>query len=379
MDKVDFYRHALQEEDVEAVAEVLHSIFLTTGPKTAAFEKAMAEFLSVRHVIGLTSCTTALFLCLKALDIGEGDEVITTPMTFIATANAILHAGATPVFVDVEPDTGNLDVERIEAAVTPRTRAVMPVHLYGSMVDMARLSELCRRRGLRLIEDAAHATEAERDGIRPGQKSDAACLSFYATKNLTCGEGGAVAVNDEAVAEKLGWLRLHGMTKSAADRYHGKYVHWDMVGLGYKANMPDILAALLLGQLPRLERQLERREAIARRYEDGFADFPAIRYPRVPAGARGARHLFTIWVSPERRDEILWRLQDRGIGVAVNYRAIHLLTYYSQRFGFRRGAFPVAERIGDSTLTLPLYPGLPDEAVDTVIRAVREVAGQDPR
>lgn len=372
---VEFYRHSLTETDIEAVAGVLRSVFLTTGPHNTKFEKAFAEYLGVEHAVTLSSCTAALFLSLAALDLKEGDEVITTPMTFIATANAVMHLGATPVFVDVEPETGNLDVERVRGAITSRTRAVIPVHLYGSMVDIARLAPICADAGVALIEDAAHAVEPVRDGIRPGQKSMAACFSFYATKNLTCGEGGAIATNDARVADTVRQLRQHGMSKGAAERYTGRYQHWDMVSLGYKANLPDIQAALLIGQLPRLEQQLARREAIAQRYEAAFTGLERVCFPKVPAGARSARHLFTIWVPPEHRDRTLWELQERKIGVAVNYRAIHLLTYYRERFGFEPGDFPNAERIGDSTITLPLYPGMSDEQVDTVIDAVRDVAG----
>jgi dTDP-4-amino-4,6-dideoxygalactose transaminase len=374
MDKVEFFRHSLTEDDIAAVGEVLRSVFLTTGPKTAAFEKALAEYAGLKHVIGVSSCTTALFLCLEAMGIGEGDEVITTPMTFIATANAILHAGAKPVLVDVEADTGNVDVNRLEAAMTPRTRAVIPVHLYGLLADMKAMGALCARRGIPILEDAAHALEAARDGARPGSTGQAVCYSFYATKNLTCGEGGAIGTNDDALDEKIRKLRLHGMSKGAADRYTGRYQHWDMELLGYKANMSDIQSALMLGQIPRLKAQLERREAICRRYEDAFRGVQGLSFPVVPKGARSARHLFTVWVSPERRDEALWKLQERGIGVAVNYRAIHLLSYYAKTFGFRRGDFPNAERIGDSTITLPLYPSLSDAQADRVIEAVLEVA-----
>ena len=374
MRRVEFYRHSLTEEDVAAVADTLRGVFLTTGPRAAAFEAAFGRYLGVDRAVSVSSCTSALYMALRALNIGPGDEVITTPMTFIATANAILHAGATPVFVDVEPDTGNIDVARVPEAVTARTRAVIAVHLYGLMADVSRLAALCRERQLVFIEDAAHATEAVRDGVRPGQLSRAACFSFYATKNLTCGEGGALVTNDPELAETVKRLRSHGMSKEAAGRYTSRYQHWDMLTLGYKANLSDVQAALLLGQLPRLEAQLLRREAIAGRYEAAFAGLRGVAFPRVVDGARSARHLFTIWVHPERRDQWLTRLQDEGIGVAVNYRAIHLLSYYREQMGFRRGAFPNAERIGDATITLPLYPAMTDADVDRVIEVVTSVA-----
>jgi UDP-4-amino-4-deoxy-L-arabinose-oxoglutarate aminotransferase len=374
MSRVEFYRHALTEDDIAAAADALRSVFLTTGPRAALFEEAFATYLGVGHAAALSSCTSALFLCLKALNIGPGDEVITTPMTFIATSNAILHAGATPVFVDVEPDTGNIDARQVERAVTSRTRAVIPVHLYGLMADVQDLNDICQRQKLMMIEDAAHATEAVRDGFRPGQLGQAACFSFYATKNLTCGEGGAIATNDPGLAESVRRLRSHGMSKEAAGRYTSRYQHWDMLSLGYKANLSDIQAALLVGQLPRLEAQLKRREAIASRYESAFSELPGVGFPVVRENATSARHLFTIWVEPGRRDEYLWKLQEKGIGVAVNYRAVHLLSYYRSEFGFQEGDFPYAEAIGDRTLTLPLYPMMTDDQVEQVIAAVRDVA-----
>jgi UDP-4-amino-4-deoxy-L-arabinose-oxoglutarate aminotransferase len=376
LSKVEFYRHSVTEADIQEVVAVLRSVFLTTGPKAGAFEKAFAQYLGVEDVISVSSCTSALFLSLAALDIKEGDEVITTPMTFIATSNAALHVGATPVFVDVEPHTGNIDVAKVKAAITDRTKAVIPVHLYGLMADVCSLAEVCADAGIDMIEDAAHAAEPIRDGYRPGQKGTASCFSFYATKNLTCGEGGAIATNSRELGEKLRRLRQHGMSKGAAERYTARYQHWDMVELGYKANLSDINAALLIGQLPRLEAQLTRREAIAQRYEQAFAGIDGISYPIVPAGTRSARHLFTIWVPPQHRDSALSELQDIGIGVAVNYRAVHLLSYYRERFGFEPGMFPNAERIGDSTITLPLYPAMTDAQVDTVVEAVRRVAAR---
>ncbi|MEO5369225.1 MAG: DegT/DnrJ/EryC1/StrS family aminotransferase [Magnetococcus sp. DMHC-1] len=369
--KVEFYRHALGEEEIASVVETLHSVFLTAGPKTRAFEAAFAEYLGVRRVVGVSSCTSALLLTLRALNIGPGDEVITTPMTFIATANAIIEAGGVPVFVDVEAATGNLDAERVEAAITPRTRAILPVHLYGQMCDMRRLRVIADRHGLAIVEDAAHCVEGERDGVRPGQLSDAACFSFYATKNLCAGEGGAVATDRDELAERLFLCRSHGMDKGAADRYHGRYQHWDMVCLGQKANMFDIQAALLLPQIPKIFHHWQRRCEIAAKYESAFTGLPGLELHRLPQGSRHARHLFTIQVPAATRDGFLGRLQALGVGCTVNYRAIHLLTYYQQRFGFQRGTFPVAEAIGDRTVSLPLWVGLQEHEIRHVIDGVR--------
>lgn len=373
MEKIDFYRHQLGAEEIASITETLGSIFLTTGPKTAEFETRFAEFLGTRHVLGVTSCTSALFLCLEALEIGHGDEVITSPMSFIATSNAVIHAGATPVFVDVEPLTGNLDPEKVESAITPRTKAIIPVHLYGAMADMAALRQIADRHHVKLIEDAAHASEASRDGARPGQVGDAACFSFYATKNLTCGEGGAIATSDDDLAEKLRLLRLHGMSKTAYDRYTARYRHYDMPCMGYKANMNDLQASLLLPQLPKVETKRARRGAICQLYQQLLRDVPNVRFPIVEDGSVSAHHLFTVWVPADRRDAILNGMMDANVGVAVNYRPIHLMTYYRERFGFSGGEFPEAERIGAETITLPLYPTLSDDEVRQVVQRLAAV------
>lgn len=370
--KIEFYKHNISQEDINNAVKVLNSLFLTTGATVEEFEKSFSQYLGCKFTVGVASGTAALHLSLLAYGIGSGDEVITTPMTFISTANAIIYTGASPVFVDVEPETANINVDLIENAVTSRTKAILPVHLYGQMCDMRKIRETGDRYHLVVIEDAAHAIEAGRDGIRPARLSDAACFSFYATKNITSGEGGAVSTNDEEIAEILKKLRLHGMSKGASERYSKRYEHWDMEMLGWKYNMNNIQAGLLLNQLENIEKYWQRREEICRMYENAFEDNPQVTCLKVFPNSKSARHLFTILVSPEKRDSILWQLQERGIGVAVNYRAIHLLTFYRQTYGYKRGMFPVAERIGDSTITLPLYPKLTDEEVEYVIREVKK-------
>lgn len=373
-DKVEFYRHGLGQEELGAVARVLDTLFLTTGPQCASLETELAAYLGVARTVAVSSCTAALQLALTACGVGPGDEVITTPMTFIATANACLYAGATPVFADVDPATGNLDPAAVERAVTPRTKAILPVHLYGVMCDMPALRDIADRHDLLIIADCAHALEARRGGLGSAGLSDAACYSFYATKNLACGEGGAIATENEDLAERLKVLRMHGMSKSAAERHSGSYQHWDMEALGIKANLPDLLASMLRPQIPGLGERLARREEICRRYQEAFDGLAGVDFPRVPADAISARHLFTIWV--DRRDEFLAGLQERGIGCTVNYRPVHLSAYYRQRFGHRPGQMPHAERIGERTLSLPLYPGLREDEVARVIEAVCETAAE---
>jgi dTDP-4-amino-4,6-dideoxygalactose transaminase len=370
---VPFFMHDLGKAELDAVAEVLANPILTTGEWVARFERRFADYLGVRNAVAVTSCTGALHLSLVAHGIGTGDEVITTPMTFIATATAIIESGAKPIFVDVEAETGNLDASRIEAAITERTRAIVPVHLYGQMCDMRAVREIADRYGLKIFEDAAHCVEGTRDGVKTGALGDTACYSFYATKNLTCGEGGAVVTNDDALAAKLRLLRMHGMDKNANDRHKEGYQHWDMPVLGWKYNMDNIQAALLLPQMDRLEDNWGKRRELAREYESKLWDIPDLSRPKTLPGVDHAWHLFPVWIGAGRRDEVIQRMQEMGIGVMVNYRAIHRLTYFHETFGFKTGDFPKAELIGDNTLSLPFYPNMPLEHVERVVETLREI------
>lgn len=365
--KVPFFMHDLGKAELEAVAQVLAGPILTTGEWVDRFEHRFADYLGARHAIAVTSCTGALHLSLLALGIGPGAEVITTPMTFIATATAIMESGAKPVFVDVEPETGNLDASLIEAAITEHTRAIMPVHLYGQMCDMRAIRKIADSYNLAVIEDAAHCVEGTRDGVRPGQLGDTACFSFYATKNLTCAEGGALVTNDDNLAEKLRLLRLHGMNKNANDRHREGYKHWDMTVLGWKYNMDNIQAALLLPQMDRLEENWQKRKELAAYYEQRLWDLPNLSRPKTLLGVEHAWHLFPVWVGGSERDRVIQELQNASVSVMVNYRAIHLLSYFRETFGFRRGDFPMAEVIGDATISLPFYPQMPLQHVDIVM------------
>lgn len=373
-ERIEFYEHNLGEAELAAVDETLRSLFLTLGPRVARFEESFADFLGVPHVVGVSSCTMGLVLALRALGIGPGDEVITTPMTFVATSNAVLHLGATPVFVDVERATGLIDPEAVRAAIGPRTRAVIAVHLYGQLADMRRLRAIADDHGLALIEDAAHAIEAERDGIRVGQLADATTFSFYTTKTMTSGDGGAVAVHDADIANRLKRLRNHGVSKDAASRHGGLYQHWDMVELGYKCAMTDIEAALLLPQIPRLWERRDRRQALVERYERALSGHPQIEL--VERQGRSGHHLFTVHVPRAKRDAVLHGLGERKIGCAVNYRAVHTLAFYKERFGYEREAFPNAAEIGDRTISLPLFPKMTDAEVDRVVAALLDTLSQ---
>ncbi len=372
MKRIEFFHHSIDEKDIERVTGVLRSIFLTTGKEVEEFEQTLSEYVKMKYTVGLTSCTAALHLSLISLGIGPGDEVITTPMSFCATSNAILHAGAKPVFVDAEEETGNLNAELIKPAITEKTKAIIPVHLYGQMCDMKRIKDIAKKYNLYIIEDAAHAIEASRDGIGVGELSDTVCFSFYATKNITSGEGGAVSTNSEVLADTVRMLRLHGIDKGAADRYTGRYKHWDMPLLGWKYNMDNIQAALLIGQLKRIEDLWQKRDKLWKFYEDELRSIKGVRLFKTLAGVRHARHLFTVLVPPQKRDSLLWALQEHNVGVAVNYRPIPLLKYYRNTFGYSEGDYPVAETIGKSTISLPLYPSLNESDVKYITNIIKE-------
>lgn len=374
---IPFYVHDLGKAELDSIAEVFRGPILTTGDTVGKFEREFADYFACKHALGVTSCTGALHIALLALGVGPGDEVITTPMTFIATANAICEAGAKPVFVDVEADTGNLDARRIEAAITPRTKAILPVHLYGLMCDMRTIHQIAEKHRLAIVEDAAHCVEGQRDGIKPGQLSDAACFSFYATKNLTCGEGGALVTNRTDLLEPLRLLRLHGMTKTAADRQREGYKHWDMSVLGWKYNMDNIQAAMLLPQLKRLSQKLERRHSIAATYDAALAGIPSVRRPATMPNSVHARHLYPVRVPAGKRDKVVERLTREGIGTVVNYRAIHLLTYFSRMLDHHAGDLPRAEAIGDESLSLPFFPDMTEEQVLRVVDVLRAAVSDD--
>jgi dTDP-4-amino-4,6-dideoxygalactose transaminase len=372
MKKIEFFKHCIDERDMKNVNRVLRSLFLTTGKEVEEFEKSFSAYSRRKHTVGVTSGTAALHLSLTALGITQGDEVITTPMSFCATANAILQAGAIPVFVDVEEETGNLNADLIESSITKRTRAILPVHLYGQMCDMKKIRKIADTHNLKIIEDAAHSIESSRDGVRVGELSETACYSFYATKNITSGEGGAISTDIDELAELFIIMRLHGIDSSAAYRYTKYFRHWDMPLFGWKYNMDNIQAALLKGQLERIEDLWQARDFIWKLYEEELDGFKGIRLLKTLSGTRHARHLFTVQVPADRRDPLLKAMQSRGVGIAVNYRPIHLLTFYRKKYGYQEGDYPVAESIGDCTISLPLYPSLSPDEVRYVTQVLKE-------
>lgn len=368
--KVNFFIHNLGDEEIKEAVKALRSLFLTTGKYVDSFEEKLAKYLDTKYAVGLTSCTGALHLALLAAGVGPGDEVITTPMSFVATTNSIVMTGATPVFVDVEKDTGNIDANLIEQAITPKTKAILPVHLYGQMVDMKKILEIAKKHNLKVIEDSAHALEAKRDGIKPGQKSFGSCFSFYATKSITSAEGGAFTTNNEQVARLVKKLRSHGITSELAQRERTGLKTYDVDVLGWKYNMDNVQAAILIHQVKKIEKQWKAREKIAQTYRSAFSKM-GIDMPREYKDSKHGRHIFPIWVDPKKRDAILEYLNKNGVGAVINYPAIHLFTFY-KKMGFKKHQFPNAEKIADMEISLPLYSKLKKEEIGYVIKTVEK-------
>lgn len=382
---VPFARPDIAGAEIAAVLDVLESGWLTTGPRVAAFERAFASHLGVPEAVAVSSCTAGLHLALLAAGVGPGDEVVTTPLTFCATANAIIHCGARPVFADVRRDTGTLDPTAAAQALTSRSRALVPVHYAGYPAEPQAFRRLADASGLTLIEDAAHAVAAVADGERVGTIADYTCFSFYATKNLVTGEGGMVALG---VPERAGWMRvaaLHGLSRDAWNRYGAdSTTPYDIEMAGFKYNMTDLQAAIGLVQLTRLDAMQARRARLWQRYDAALDDLPLVRPAAVPEGWTHARHLYTVLVEPARcgwtRDALKAALGALGIGTSVHFRALHLYRFYAERFGLARGMFSEAEYLSDHTLSLPFGSSMAEREVDRVADTIRTLLrGKPPR
>jgi dTDP-4-amino-4,6-dideoxygalactose transaminase len=366
------------QPEIDEVVACLESGWLGTGPKVAQFERDFKAYKGARHAAAVNSCTAALHLSLLAAGLEPGDEVITTPMTFCATANAVIHAGATPVLADVDAGTLNIDPEHVEKRITPKTRALLPVHFAGRPCDMDALQDIAKRHNLKLIEDCAHAIETEYRGQKAGTFGDFGCFSFYVTKNIVTGEGGMVLARSEEYIARIKMLALHGMSKDAWKRFgDAGYKHYQVVDCGFKYNMMDLQAAIGIHQLQQVETYWVRRQEIWQRYNKAFAGLP-IGVPKDPEpGTRHAYHLYTIRVDEARagiaRDDFLNAMTARKIGVGVHYLSIPEHPYYQRTFGWRPEDYPNAMQIGRETVSLPISAKLTDEDVEDVIEAVRSV------
>jgi dTDP-4-amino-4,6-dideoxygalactose transaminase len=367
----------IDEAEIAEVVDSLRSGWVGTGPKVHRFEAMLSEYLGVPHGRCVSSCTAALILSMDVLGIGPGDEVLVPAMTFVASANAVEHAGATPVLVDSDPRTGLIDLDAAEAAITPRTRALMPVHLAGRPMDMERVNALRDRHQLHVVEDAAHALGAEWHGRRIGGFGNVAAFSFYVTKNITTIEGGALMTESPQLAAEVERLALHGLSLGAWQRFSDAgFRHYEVIRPGYKYNMTDVQAALGLHQLPRLDAWIDRRAELWERYDALLAGLP-LRTPAPPdPNTRHARHLYQVLVAPEARlsrDALLDGLDAHRIGTGVHYRGVHLHPYYRDRYRLAPEDFPVATGISERTLSLPLSPKVTEADQDDVVAALREL------
>ncbi len=395
-DYIVFGAPDIREPEIQEVVDTLRSGWIGTGPRVGRFEQAFAEYVGSRNAVAVHSCTAALHLSMRVAGVGPGDEVITSPQTFAATANAILHTGATPRFIDIRRDSQNLDPEAVgrfleeECRADRKTgvpvhrasgrevRAIMPIHIAGRPAEVDAFRELCDAWNLLLIEDGAHAVGTEVGGRRVGSIGDLTCFSFYVTKNLVTGEGGMVTTDDDDLAARLKVFALHGLSADAWKRYSDEgFSTYEVVVPGFKANMMDLQAALGLHQLARQEEVIARREVVWATYDRELADLP-LGLPAPPApDTRHSRHLYTVMVDPARsgktRDQVQGELHRLGIGTGIHYLPVHLHDYYRREFRYRRGDFPEAEWVGDSTLSIPLSSKLTEAQVARVVEGLRTV------
>jgi len=368
----------IEQPEIDEVVASLKTGWLGTGPKVKQFEEDFRVYKGTRHAMALNSCTAGLHLSMLALGLGPGDEVIVPSMTFAATANSVIHSGVTPVFADCDRETMNISPEDIERKITKNTKAVIPVHFAGRPCDMDAIMAIARKRGLKVIEDCAHAIESEYKGKKTGTFGDLGCFSFYVTKNIVTGEGGMVVTESEEYANTIKVLGLHGMSRDAWRRFGDEgYKHYQVEYAGFKYNMMDLQAAIGIHQLKRIDRYWERRRLIWEKYQEAFKDLPVFLPAPVPAGTKHAYHLYTLLIDIGRvkitRDGFLEEMTKRKIGVGVHYLALHLHPFYRKTLGGKEGDFPNAEWISDRTVSLPLSPKLSDEDVNDVIEAVNGI------
>lgn len=366
------------EEEINEVVASMRSGWLGTGPKVIRFQEEFAAYRGAPHAVAVNSCTAALHLSMLAVDVGPGDEVITTPLTFCATVNAIIHTGATPVLADVDPRTMNIDPDQVRRVITPRTKAIVPVHFAGRPCEMDALCEIAKTHQLTIIEDCAHAIETAYKGRSAGLFGDYGCFSFYVTKNITTAEGGMILTREQRNAERIRTLALHGMSQDAWRRFSDEgYNHYRVVEAGFKYNMTDLQAAIGLHQLRKVTKFWKRRQELWRYYERALADLP-ISLPEGPApDTVHGYHLYTILVDEAKtgisRDAFLSAMHALHIGTGVHYLSIPEHPYYRERFGWRPEAYPYAQRIGQQTVSLPLSPKLTDSDARDVVEAVKAV------
>ena len=371
----------IERPEIDEVVATLESGWIGTGPKTHKFEEEFKKYVGTEHAVALNSCTAALHLSLKVLGVGLGDEVIVPAMTFAATANTVIHCGATPVFADIDRETQNIDSEDIERKITSKTKAIVVVHMAGRPCEMDRIMHIAKEHNLKVVEDAAHAVEAEYHGKKIGSIGDIGCFSFYVTKNVVTAEGGMAVTNDEAYAKRMRILSLHGLSADAWNRYGSSgYKHYEVVEAGYKYNMIDMNASLGLHQLARVEVYAQRRVEIWNMYNEMLRNLPILLPAEIPSDVRHARHLYAISVesgSGITRDQFIEEMKKRNIGTGVHFRALHTQPFYRNLLGHKPEDFPNATWVGEHTVSLPFSAKLTDDDVRDVVEAVRDVLGTD--
>jgi len=372
-------RQSIDESDIEAVVETLRSDWLTTGPKVAEFEEAIAAWVGAKYAISFSSGTAALHGAAFAAGLQPGDEAITSPLTFAATANCVLYQGATPVFADVVQDTLNIDPELVAARITARTKAILPVDYAGHPADLDSILHLAEHHGLTVIEDACHALGAEYGGRRVGSIAHMTVFSFHPVKHLTTGEGGMVTTDNPVFAETLRCFRNHGISSDARQRQSAGQWHYEMVLLGFNYRLTDIACALGLQQMKKLDANLARRRQIAARYDAEFRNIPGVMPPQTRADVDSAWHLYPIRLKLSElsavRREVFQALRAENVGVNVHYIPVHLHPYYRDRFGYKGGEYPITEKASERLISLPMFHGMSDDDVEDVVRAVCKVVG----
>lgn len=366
------------KEEIKEVVDSLKSGWIGTGPKVTKFENLIKKYIGSKYVISFNSCTAALHISLIVSGIKAGDEVITSPLTFAATVNVILHCGAKPIFVDIDPITMNIDPKKIEGAITKRTKAIIPVHLAGRSCDMDNIMSIAKKYNLQIIEDAAQAIGTKYKNKKIGSLGNLTCFSFYATKNITTAEGGVITTNNKKYADMARVYRLHGMSKDAWKRYSDDgYKHYDFIFPGYKYNMTDIQASIGMHQISKIESFHKRRVEIWNLYNKAFKDLPITLPPKWPLDSRHSLHLYTILIDKDRtgisRDEFINKMHKNMIGTGVHFLPVHLHSYYKNTYNYKKGDFPNAEYIGERTVSLPLSPKLTNEDVSRIIKTVRNI------
>ncbi len=373
-----FAKPFLSEAAIEEVVACLRSGWITTGPRVQKFEEMLSNYHGGRRALCLSSATAGLHVALLALKLEEGDEVITTPLTFVATLNTIVLSGGKPVLVDIDPATLNMDVSRIETAITKRTRALMPVHFAGLPCDLDPIYQLAKKHGLRVVEDCAHTIGAEYKGKKLGSFGDIAVMSFHPNKNMTTGEGGAVITDDKDIINAVERLRFHGIDRNAFNRFaKSGSQHYDVAMPGFKYNMMDMQAALGIHQLPELDGFIAKRVTLVKRYMKALKDWPEFILPTAPAYAhKHAWHLFTPRLKNNGRDGFINAMKAENIGIGLHYEAAHIFTWYKDHFGWQLEDFPNALTAGNTICSLPLFPTMTEAEQNRVIAAMRKIFGQ---